>query len=94
LVEYIHRTLSVLTTLFLLVSTVVVARMKPRQTGAALALLLSLGLLIVQILLGAVVVTSNLDAVITALHLANATALFGIMVTAGVLMYLREKATA
>ena len=93
LVEYIHRTLSVLTTVFLLVSTIVVARMKPRQTGAALALLLSLGLLIVQILLGAVVVSSNLDAVITALHLANATALFGIMVAAGVLMYLRENVT-
>ncbi len=91
LVEYVHRTLSVLATVLLLVSVIVVARTKPRQTGAALALVVSFGLLIVQILLGAVVVNTNLDAVITALHLANATALFGVMVVAGVLIYLREK---
>jgi heme a synthase len=91
LVEYIHRTLSVVTTLFLLVTTVVVWRMRPRPSGAAQALLVSFLLLIVQILLGAVVVNSELDAVVTALHLANATALFGVMVVAGVLLYVEER---
>ena len=94
LVEYIHRTLSILATVLLLISTIVVSRMKPRQTGATLALVLSFGLLIVQILLGAVVVNTNLNAVITALHLANATALFGVMVVAAVLIHQRERGAA
>ena len=59
-------------------------------TGAAHAILLSLALLLVQILLGSVVVNSNLDAVVTALHLANATALFGVMVIAVVLTHVGE----
>ncbi len=94
LVEYIHRILSVLATVLLLISTIVVSKTRPRQRGATFALLISFGLLIVQILLGAVVVNTNLNAVITALHLANATALFGVMVVAGVLIHLREKGTA
>jgi cytochrome c oxidase assembly protein subunit 15 len=91
LVEYIHRTLSVVTGVILLITTVVLLRLKPRPTGALRAILLSLVLLIVQILLGSVVVNSNLDAVVTALHLANATALFGVMVIAGVLMHVTER---
>lgn len=94
LVEYVHRTLSILATVLLLISTVVVSKTKPRQRGASLALLLSFGLLIVQILLGAVLVNTNLNAMVTALHLANATALFGVMVVAGVLIHLREKGVA
>jgi cytochrome c oxidase assembly protein subunit 15 len=91
LVEYIHRTLSVLTGVILLVTLIVVWRMKPRPTAAARALLLSFVLLIIQILLGNVVVNSGLNAVITALHLANATALFGVIVVAGVFMHIEEK---
>lgn len=94
LVEYIHRTLSIVATVLLLISTVVVSRAKPRQKGATLALLLSLALLVAQILLGAVLVNTNLDVVVTALHLANATALFGVMVVAGVLIHLGEKRVA
>jgi heme A synthase len=90
-VEYIHRTLSVLTGVILLVTLIVVWRMKPRPTAAARALLLSFVLLIIQILLGNVVVNSGLNAVITALHLANATALFGVIVVAGVFMHIEEK---
>jgi heme A synthase len=52
---------------------------------------LSFLLLIVQIGLGNVVVNSDLDAAITALHLANATALFGVMVVAGVLIRAHER---
>jgi heme A synthase len=91
LVEYIHRTLSVVTSVFLLVTTVVVWRMKPRPTEAARALLLSLIMLIVQVGLGDVVVNSDLNAAVTALHLANATALFAVMVVAGTYMHLGER---
>jgi len=91
LVEYIHRTLSVVVSVFLLVTTIVVWRMKPRPTEAARALLLSLLLLIVQVALGDVVINSDLNAAVTALHLANATALFALMVVAGVYMHIRER---
>jgi heme A synthase len=86
LVEYIHRTLSVVTAVFLVVTTVAVLRMNPRPRVTSLALVFSLLLLFVQILLGAVVVNTDLDAVVTALHLATATALFGLLVLAGVTM--------
>jgi heme a synthase len=94
LVEYIHRTLSIVTGVILLLTTIVLWRMNPRPTGPTRAILLSLALLIIQILLGSVVVNSNLDAVVTALHLANATALFGVMVIAGVLMHVNENRRA
>ncbi len=91
LVEYIHRTLSVITSVFLLVTTIVVWRMKPRPTEPSRALLLALAMLIVQVGLGDVVVNSDLNAAVTALHLANATALFAVMVVAGTYMHIREK---
>lgn len=90
LVEYIHRTLSVVVTLLLVITTAAVWRMKPRQTNVAILLSLSLLLLIFQILLGAVVIGTSLNAVVTALHLANATALFGLMVIAGVLIFRKQ----
>jgi heme a synthase len=90
-VEYVHRTLSVVVTVFLLASTVAVWRMKPRPTEASRAILLSFLLLLVQIALGAVVINSDLNAVVTALHLANATALFGVMVVGGVYMHIGER---
>jgi heme A synthase len=48
-------------------------------------------MLIVQVGLGDVVVNSGLNAAITAVHLANATALFAVMVIAGTYMHIREK---
>ncbi|MEM0117238.1 MAG: COX15/CtaA family protein [Conexivisphaerales archaeon] len=94
LVEYIHRTLSVIATVLLLVSNIAVWRMSPRPFKPAMLLALSMVLLVIQILLGAVVVNTNLNAVITAAHLANATALFGIMVIAGVLMFSKQPQAA
>jgi heme A synthase len=91
LVEYIHRTLSVITTIFLVVTTVVVWMMKPRPIEPAKALLLALAMLVVQVGLGDVVVNSDLNAAVTAVHLANATALFAIMVIAGTYMHIRER---
>ena len=91
LVEYIHRTLSVITSVFLVVTTIVVWRMKPRPVQPARALLLSLLMLIVQVALGDVVVNSDLNAAVTAIHLANATALFAVMVVAGTYMHIQER---
>lgn len=93
-IEYIHRTLSVVVSVFLLASTIAVWRMKPRPTEASRAILLSFLLLIVQVALGAVVINSNLNAIVTALHLANATALFGVMVVGGVYMDLNDRKRA
>jgi heme A synthase len=90
-VEYVHRTLSVLVGVILIATLVVVARTKPRSSGAFRALLLSGVLLLIQIGLGNIVVNSDLNAAITALHLANATALFGVMVVAGVLIRIHEQ---
>jgi len=90
-VEYVHRFLSVVTTLVLIATLVVVWRMKPRPTGAARALLLAFFMLLVQIALGDVVVNSALNPIVTAVHLANATALFAVIVVAGVLMHAGEK---
>jgi heme A synthase len=90
-VEYIHRTLSVLVGVILIATLVAVARMKPRPSGAYRALLLSGVLLLIQIGLGNIVVNSDLNAFVTAMHLANATALFGVMVVAGVLIRMEER---
>jgi heme A synthase len=90
-VEYVHRTLSVLVGVILIATLVVVSRTKPRSSGAFRALLLSGVLLLIQIGLGNIVVNSDLNAAITALHLANATALFGVMVVSGVLIRAHEQ---
>lgn len=82
-IEYMHRTLSVLVGVVLIITLVVVGRMKPRPSATFRALVISGVLLLIQIGLGNVVVNSDLNAFVTALHLANATALFGVMVVAG-----------
>jgi heme A synthase len=94
LIEYVHRTLSVLVGVILLVTLVVVARMKPRPAGAFRALVLSAVLLLVQIGLGNVVVNTSLNAAWTAVHLANATALFGVMVISAFLIRSEERSPA
>jgi len=91
LIEYVHRTLSVLVGVILIATVVVVARMKPRPSGTFRALILSGVLLLVQIGLGNVVVNTALNSVWTAVHLGNAVALFGVMVVAGVLVRQEDK---
>jgi heme A synthase len=90
-VEYVHRTLSVVVGVILIATIVVVSRMKPRPSGTYKALLLSGVLLLIQIGLGNIVVNSDLNAAVTALHLANATALWGVMVVSGVLIRSEEQ---
>ena len=90
-VEYFHRTLSVVVGVILVATLVTVSRTKPRPLGAFRALLLSFVLLLVQIGLGNIEVNSDLNSLVTALHLANATALFGVMVISGVLIRSEER---
>lgn len=90
-VEYLHRTLSVVVGVILVATLVAVSRMRPRPSGAYRGLLLSFVLLLVQIWLGNIEVNTDLNAAVTALHLANATALFGVMVVSGVLIRAHEQ---
>ncbi|MDG6915586.1 MAG: COX15/CtaA family protein [Nitrososphaerota archaeon] len=92
LIEYMHRTLSVLVGVVLVATVVAVSRMRPRPTKAFRALLLSGVLLLVQVGLGNIVVNTGLNAIWTAVHLGNAVALFGVMVVSGVLIRSEEKA--
>lgn len=89
-IEYVHRTLSVFVGVILLVTIVVVARMAPRPARAYKALVLAGVLLLIQIGLGNIVVNSNLNAVYLSIHLANATALFGVLVVSGMLIRSEE----
>ena len=90
-VEYIHRALSVIATVLLVGSNLVVWKMRPRPTAAAQALLLALVLLLVELVLGGVVIKSNLDVAIGTISLATATIVFGVLVLAGDRIYLHEK---
>jgi len=91
LVEYVHRLLTIVTGILLLVSTILVWRMKPRPVGASRAMALAIILLLVQSLLGGDVVVTSLEPVITTMHLAFATAVFASIIAGCVLMYAWEK---
>src|SRR5437867_10663555 len=78
LVEYTHRVFAVVVSLFVTATLVVVWL---RYRGEKSILFLSSGafiLLMIQILVGRVTVTSNLDAVITDDHLAVASGVFAV----------------
>lgn len=91
--EYVHRLLTIVTGVLLLGSVVTVWKMKPRPSGPAKALGLAVILLVVQSLLGGDVVVTDLEPIIATLHLAFATALFAIMISACVLMHSWERAS-
>lgn len=90
-IEYIHRTISVVTGLILLAATIGVWRAKPRSKGAFRLMVLSLILLPIQIGIGSQVVESGLNAVITTVHFAFATAIFALVVIAGALLYFESR---
>jgi len=94
LVEYVHRLLTLVTGILLLISIVAVWTRKPRPVGPARALVLAVVLLIIQSLLGGDVVMTELEPVITTVHLTLATAVFASIVLACALMYTLEKQTA
>jgi heme A synthase len=80
-----------MTGILLLVSTIFVWKMKPRPAGPSRAMGLAIVLLIVQSLLGGDVVMTELSPVITTIHLAFATAVFGTITIGCALMYSSEK---
>ena len=90
-VEYIHRLLTIVTGILLLISVLAVWKMKPRPAGPARALGLAVVLLIIQSLLGGDVVVTELEPVITTVHLAFATAVFASIILACALMYTSEE---
>ena len=92
-VEYFHRLLTIVTGVLLVVSTLLVWKMRPRPVGPSRAMALAIILLFVQSLLGGDVVVTSLDPITTTLHLAFATAVFATIVVACVLMYSLEKST-
>lgn len=87
LIEYLHRFLSVVTGLIILYATIKTWRMKPRQTLPSRLMLLAIVLVPIQVGLGGEVVASGLSAVIATTHFGFATAIFAIVVIAGVLMW-------
>lgn len=91
LVEYVHRLLTILTGILLLLSTVLVWKLKPRPVGPSRAMALAIILLVIQSLLGGDVVETSLNPTITTIHLALATAVFASIITACALMHSLEK---
>lgn len=91
LVEYVHRLLTIVTGILLLAGTIAVWRLKPRPAGPSRSLALAILLLIVQSLLGGDVVVTELEPVITTLHLAFATAVFAAVILACALMHSWER---
>ncbi len=85
LVEYSHRLLTLLAAVFLFVATFTVRRIQPRPGSLVRSMELASLLMVVQILLGAVVVGTGLNALVGAAHLANAIVIFGLVVSATVL---------
>ena len=92
-VEYLHRLLTIVTGILLLVSTIFVWKMKPRPAGPSRAMVLAIILLIAQSLLGGDVVITSLEPVITTIHLAFATAVFATIIFGCALMHSSEKSS-
>jgi len=92
-VEYMHRLLSVVSTVLLVASNLVVWMLKPRPNAAARALLLALILLLLEVYLGGVVINANLNVVIGTISLATATIVFGVLVVAADRMHLHKRKT-
>ncbi len=90
-VEFIHRILTIVTGILLVISTVMVWRMKPRPNGTSRALALAIILLFIQSLLGGDVVVTALNPVITTIHLAFATAVLAAIIFACAFIYTWEK---
>ena len=90
-VEYLHRLLTIVTGILLLVSTIFVWRMNPRPAGPSRAMALAIILLFIQSILGGDVVVTSLEPVATTIHLAFATAVFATIIVACALMHSLEK---
>ena len=85
LVECSHRLLTVLTSVLLFAATYAVWRMPFRVPAMVRSMKFASVLLVIQILLGGVVVGTELNALVAAAHLANAILIFGLVVSAMIL---------
>lgn len=81
IVEYSHRILASLSALFLILTTVMFSRAKPKPRERTLVYA-STALIFVEIGVGGVVVNTNLSAAVVTLHQALAILIFGLAVAA------------
>ena len=82
IVEYTHRVLAAVSSLFLLITTIVYWRGASGTAPATKALAIAFLLVIVQVVLGALVVAQELDPALVALHQGVAILVFGFAVAA------------
>jgi heme A synthase len=81
-IEYTHRILASLSGLFLILSAVTFWRAKDSPLAARRLLYLALGSIVAEIIVGGVVVNTNLSAAFVTLHQAIALLVFGFTVAA------------
>ena len=77
IIEYSHRTTTVLATTLMVVTAVIAWLWLRRRRDGVTAATVALGLLVVQITLGAITVKLELPPIVVLVHLANAMALLG-----------------
>jgi heme A synthase len=87
--EYSHRLLASLSTLFLFVTTFLFWRARDVAGSVRKLLLVASVLIVMEVVLGGVVVTQDLEAVLVALHQATAMLIFGLTAAAGALAFRR-----
>ncbi|MDA4125814.1 MAG: COX15/CtaA family protein [Thaumarchaeota archaeon] len=81
-IEYTHRILASLSGLFLIITALVFWRSKDAPSGAKKLIYLALVSVFVEIVIGGVVVNTNLSAPVVTLHQAFALLVFGFIVGA------------
>jgi heme A synthase len=89
IVEYTHRIFASLSGLFLILTTVAFWRAKDSDPSARRLLYLALGSIIVEIVLGGVVVNTDLAAPVVTLHQGIALLVFGFAVGAAAMAFKR-----
>jgi heme a synthase len=87
IIEYTHRIFASLSGLFLILTTIAFWRAKDSPSAARKLLYLALGSIIVEIVLGGVVVNTNLSAPVVTLHQAIALLVFGFTVGAATISF-------
>ena len=89
-VEYTHRIFASLSGLFLILTTLAFWRAKDSQPGARKLLYLALGSIIAEIVLGGIVVNTNLSAPVVTAHQGIALLVFGFTVGAAATAFRRS----
>jgi heme a synthase len=94
IIEYTHRIFASLSGLFLILTTVTFWRAKDSDRAARKLLYLALGSIIVEIVLGGIVVNTNLSAPVVTLHQGIALLVFGFTVGAAAIVFRRPETLA